>query len=55
VHGTVLGKAATSRKGRGSSSAWYVMYRFTTQQGQTLEGKDEVFPNRWRALEEGGL
>jgi len=22
------------------------MYSFTTKQGQTLEGKDEVFPNR---------
>jgi hypothetical protein len=30
------------------------MYRFTTRQGQTLEGKDEVFPNRRRALQDGG-
>lgn len=29
------------------------MYSFTTKQGQTLEGKDEVFPNRWRVLEGG--
>jgi hypothetical protein len=54
VQGIVLDKAATYRTGRGSSSSWSVMYRFTTRQGQTLEGKDEVFPNRWRALEAGG-
>jgi hypothetical protein len=29
------------------------MYRFTTKQGQTLEGRDEVFPNRWHAMEGG--
>ena len=49
----MLDKAATYRTGRGSSSSWYVMYSFTTKQGQTLEGKDEVFPNRWRVLEGG--
>jgi uncharacterized protein DUF3592 len=54
VQGTVLHKAAMSRTGRGSSSSWYVRNRFTTWQGQTLEGKDDVFPNRWRSLEEGG-
>jgi hypothetical protein len=54
VQGIVLDKAATYRTGRGSSSSWSVMYRFTTRQGQTLEGKDEVFPNRWHALEAGG-
>jgi hypothetical protein len=54
VPGTVVRKVATVRKGRGSSSSWYVMYRFTTRQGQTVEGKDEVFPERWRSLEEGG-
>jgi LPXTG-motif cell wall-anchored protein len=54
VQGVVLDKAATYHTGRGSSSSWYVMYRFTTRNGETLEGKDAVFPNRWRALEEGG-
>jgi hypothetical protein len=54
VQGTVLRKMATSGKGRGSSSAWYVIYRFTPRQGPVLEGKDEVFPDRWRILEEGG-
>jgi len=54
VPGLVLDKAATYRTGRSSSSSWSVMYCFTTRQGQTLEGKDEVFPNRRRALQEGG-
>ncbi|MGH8069787.1 MAG: hypothetical protein ACRERE_32000 [Candidatus Entotheonellia bacterium] len=54
VQGIVLDKAATYRTGGDSSSSWYVMYRFTTRKGETLEGKDKVFPNRWRALKEGG-
>lgn len=51
VQGTVLSKTHT----RGSISRYYAMYRFTTKQGQTLEGEDgEVLSDHWRTLEEGG-
>jgi len=59
VQGTILGKTfrkGTSGSGRstGTTSSHYVMYRFTTQEGQTFESKYDVLPGTYRELREGG-
>lgn len=58
VQGIVLSKAVSrgtsASRGTSSTTSYYVMYKFTTKEGQTIEGKDDVFPNTWRTLKEGG-
>lgn len=51
VQGIALSKWI-SRSSRSTSN--FVQYRFTTREGQRLEGKDSVLPKTWRAIREGG-
>jgi hypothetical protein len=39
---------------RSSPSRHNVTYRFTTQDGRTIEGRADVLPGTWRQLERGG-
>jgi hypothetical protein len=39
---------------RGSATRRTVSYRFTTQEGRTLEGRIDVLPETWADLKEGG-
>jgi len=58
VQGVVLQKTyspGTTATGgsRSSPARYYVSYRFTTTDGRTLEGRDDVLPGTWRSLKEG--
>jgi hypothetical protein len=59
VQGVVTQKAysqgtSSSLKARtGSFTSYYVMYRFTTKDGRTYDGKDDVLPGLFRSLKEG--
>ena len=53
VQGVVVKKTYTSgstAKGSGSSSKRYISYRFTTKEGQTLEGSYDVLPDAWNSV-----
>lgn len=60
VHGVVLEKTVVTDasppegEGRAPATRHYVSYRFTTREGQTLEGTSEVLSQTWEALEQGG-
>jgi hypothetical protein len=47
------GTRSTSPGRHQSSSKHYVSYRFTTEDGRTIEGRYEVLPDTWRRLKEG--
>jgi hypothetical protein len=59
VQGVVLektyspGTSATSSS-PSSPARHYISYRFTTKEGRTLDGRYDVLPTTWRALERGG-
>jgi len=56
VQGVVVKKTytpASTAKGSGSSSKRYISYRFTTKEGQTLEGRYDVLPDAWNSVKEG--
>jgi len=59
VQGVVTDKAHSPGSGAGlnartaSFSSYYVMYRFTTTDGRTLDGKQDVLPEFWRELKVG--
>ena len=59
VHGVVTDKAYSPGSGAGvnartaSFSSYFVLYRFTTTDGRTLDGKDDVLPELWRSLKVG--
>lgn len=53
--GHKAGTSGTGRGSTGSSSYYWVRYRFTTAEGETKEHVDkEVLPGTWRELEDGG-
>jgi hypothetical protein len=47
------GTSSSSNARTGSFSSYYVMYRFTTKDGRTHDGKDDVLPGLWRSLKVG--
>lgn len=59
AHGVVLRKTVFTDanppegEGRAPATRHYVSYRFTTREGQTLEGTSEVLSQTWEALDEG--
>ena len=58
VQGVVLEKTyspgtRSTGAGRGSPARRTVSYRFTTKEGQRLEGRTDVLPGAWASLKEG--
>lgn len=39
---------------RGKGANYFVFYRFSTPDGQTVQGRSDVLPGTYRALEKGG-
>jgi hypothetical protein len=52
AEGVVLSKTVYHRSSK--RSRYYVSYRFTTREGKTIQGRDDVFPNTYHKLREGG-
>ncbi len=56
VQGVVVKKTytpATNLQKGGSSSKHYISYRFTTQEGRTIEGRSDVLLDAWEKAKEG--
>lgn len=50
VRATVVSKSIEKASGRQSSTRYVVAYRFAAQNGNVLEGNDEVSPDLWEEL-----
>ena len=51
--GTVTSKSIESAADNQSSTRYLVGYRFATNEGATVEGRDEVDVDRWEELQQG--